>query len=62
MSTSINVHEVEELSVSKIKNLGMIYDRLSYFRTITVKTVAGELIDLTVFSPDPDALTVREEH
>ena len=41
---------------------GKIADRMSYYRVLQVVTEEGEIFDLTLFSSDLDALTVREEH
>lgn len=62
MSVSTNLHEVKSITLSKPVSLGTIADRLSYYRVIEVTTESGETFELTLFSPDRDALTVREEH
>ena len=62
MSISTTLHGVQSITVSKPGSLGKIVDRMSYYRVLKVVTEDGEVFDLTLFSPDQDALTVREEH
>ncbi len=57
MSISTTLHGVQSVTASKLDSLGT-----SYYRVLKVVTDEGETLDLTLFSPDPDALTVREEH
>lgn len=62
MTISTTMHEVKSITVSQPGSLGKIADRMSYYRVLQVVTEEGEVFDLTLFSPDPHALTVREEH
>ena len=62
MSISTTMHEVKSITVSQPGSLGKIDDRMSYYRVLQVVTEDGEVFDLTLFSPDQHALTVREEH
>lgn len=62
MTISTTLHDVQSITISKLTSLGRIVDRTSYFRILKVTTESGETFELTLFSPDPDALTVREEH
>ena len=62
MSISTTMHEVKSITVSQPGSLGKIADRMSYYRVLQVVTEDGEVFDLTLFSPDQHALTVREEH
>lgn len=62
MSVSATLHEVQSVVISSTKNLGKVVDRISYCRTLKVRTESGETFELTLFSPDQHALTVREEH
>ena len=59
---STTLHEVKSITVSQPGSLGKIADRMSYYRVLQVVTEDGEVFDLTLFSPDQDALTVKEEH
>ena len=59
---STTLHEVKSITVSQPGSLGKIADRMSYYRVLQVVTEDGQVFDLTLFSPDPDALTVKEEH
>ena len=62
MSISTTLHGVQSLTASKLTSLGQAPYGISYYRVLKVVTEDGEVFDLTLFSPDPDALTVREEH
>lgn len=62
MTISTTMHEVKSITVSQPGSLGKIADRRSYYRVLQVVTEDGEVFDLTLFSPDPNSLTVREEH
>lgn len=62
MSISTTLHGVRSITVSQPGSLGKIADRMSYYRVLQVVTEEGEIFDLTLFSSDLDALTVREEH
>ncbi len=62
MSISTTLHGVQSITAAKIVSLGKAPYGTSYFRVLKVVTEDGEVFDLTLFSPDPDALTVREEH
>ena len=62
MSISTTLHEVKSITISQPGSLGKIADRMSYYRVLQVVTEEGETFELTLFSPNPDALTVREEH
>ena len=62
MSISTTMHEVKSITVSQPGSLGKIADRMSYYRVLQVVTEDGEVFDLTLFSPDQLALTVREKH
>ena len=62
MSISTTMHEVRSVAVSKPASLGHIVDRMSYYRVIKVITGGGETFELTLFSPDPDALGLIEEY
>ena len=62
MTISTTMHEVKSITAAKLASLGKAPYGTSYFRVLKVVTEDGEVFDLTLFSPDPDALTVREEH
>ena len=62
MSISTTLHEVRAITVSPPTSLGHVVDRMSYYRVLKVVTEEGETFDLTLFSPDFDALTLVEEH
>ena len=62
MTISTTMHEVKSITVSQPRSLAKIDDRRSYYRVLQVVTEDGEVFDLTLFSPDQHALTVREEH
>ena len=62
MSISTTLHGVQSITASKLTDLGNAPYGTSYYRVLKVVTEDGEVFDLTLFSPDPDALTVREEH
>ena len=62
MSISTTLHEVRSVTASKITSLGHVVDRISYYRVFKVRTEDGEVFELTLFSPDHDALVITEEH
>lgn len=62
MSISTTLHGVQSITASKLASLGKAPYGTSYYRVLRVVTEDGEVFDLTLFSPDPDALTVGEEH
>ena len=62
MSISTTLHGVQSLTASKLTSLGQAPYGISYYRVLKVMTEEGETFDLTLFSPDPDALTVIEEY
>ncbi len=62
MSISTTLHEVRSVTASKITSLGHVVDRISYYRVLKVVTEEGETFDLTLFSPDQEALAVLEEY
>lgn len=62
MSISTTLHGVQSITASKLASLGKAPYGTSYYRVLRVVTEDGGVFDLTLFSPDPDALTVREEH
>ena len=47
--------------MSIITSLGKAPYGTSYYRVLKVVTEEGETFDLTLFSPDPDALAVLED-
>ena len=62
MTISTTLHGVQSITATETISLGNASYGTSYFRVLKVVTEDGEVFDLTLFSPDPDALTVREEH
>ena len=62
MSISATLHDVQLITVSKPANLGIIVDRISYCRVLKVQTESGEVLELALFSPDPNALSLLEEY
>lgn len=62
MSISTTLHGVQSLTVSKPVSLGNAPYGISYYRVLKVVTEDGETFDLTLFSPDQDALAVLEEY
>lgn len=61
MSISTTLHGVQSITASKLTSLGQAPYGTSYYLVLKVVTEEGETFDLTLFSPDPDALTVRED-
>ena len=61
MSISTTLHEVKFVTISKPASLGQVVDRLSYYRVLKVRTESGETFELTMFSPDQEALAIVEE-
>ena len=62
MSISTTLHGVQSITAAKIVSLGNAPYGISYYRVLKVRTEAGETFELTLFSHDPDALTIIEEH
>ena len=62
MSISTTLHGVQSITASKLTGLGQAPYGISYYRVLKVRTEEGEVFELTLFSPDPDALAVLEEH
>ena len=60
MSISTTLHEVRSVTLSKPTDLGMVVDRRSYCRILKVVTESGTTFELTLFSPDPDALAILD--
>ena len=62
MSISTTLHGVQSITASRLTSLGKAPYGISYYRALKVVTGEGETFELTLFSPDPDALAVLEEH
>ena len=62
MSISITLHGVQSITASKLTSLGKAPYGTSYYRVLKVVTEEGETFDLTLFSPDQEALAVLEEY
>ena len=62
MSIITTLHGVQSITASKLARLGQAPYGISYYRVLRVVTEEGEVFELTLFSPDPDALAVLEEH
>ena len=62
MSIITTLHGVQSITASKLTSLGKAPYGASYFRVLKVTTENGETFELTLFSPDPDALAIIEEH
>ncbi len=62
MSISTTLHGVQSITASKLASLGGAPYGTSYYRVLKVVTEEGETFDLTLFSPDFDALAIIEEH
>ena len=62
MSISTTLHGVQSITAAKTVSLGQAPYGTSYYRVLKVVTEDGEVFDLTLFSPDFDALAIIEEH
>ena len=62
MTISTTLHEVQAIPASPPTSLGHVVDRMSYYRVLKVRTEAGEVFELTLFSPDQEALDILEEY
>ena len=62
MRISTTLHGVQSITATKLTSLGQAPYGTSYFRVLKVMTEDGEVFDLTLFSPDHDALVITEEH
>ena len=61
MNISTTLHGVQSITASRLTSLGKAPYGTSYYRVLKVVTEEGETFDLTLFSPDPDALAVLED-
>ena len=61
MILSTTIHDVKAVAISETKSLGHVVDRMSYYRVLKVLTEAGGGFELTLFSTDPDALSLIED-
>ncbi len=61
MSISTTLHGVQSITASKLTSLGQAPYGTSYYRVLKVVTEEGETFDLTLFSPDQEALAVLED-
>ena len=61
MSISTTLHGVQSLTAAKTTCLGIAPYGISYYRALKVVTDEGEVFELTLFSPDQEALAIVEE-
>lgn len=61
MSISTTLHGVQSITVAKTASLGIAPYGISYYRALKVVTEEGETFELTLFSTDPDALSLIED-
>ncbi len=53
----VNIHEVESVKIEETYELTTSSDaKRKYFKTMHVKTVSGETIEITLFSKDKSVL------
>jgi hypothetical protein len=52
----VNIHEVESVKIEETTKLDSINPHNKYFRTMHIKTVSGETIEITLFSKDKSVL------
>ena len=58
---STTIHDVNAVAISQPKSLGYVVDRMSYYRVLKVRTEAGGGFELTLFSTDPNTLSLIED-
>ena len=61
MSISTTLHGVQSITAAKTTCLGNAPYGISYYRVLKVVTEEGETFELTLFSPDQDALDILED-
>ena len=58
---STTIHDVNAVAISQLKSLGHVVDRMSYYRVLKVRTEGGGGFELTLFSTDPNTLSLIED-
>jgi hypothetical protein len=57
----VSIHNVKSVSVEETTEYGSFNQKNKYFKTIYIKTEAGDKIEITLFSSDRDVLEYQDQ-
>ena len=57
----VSIHNVKSISVEETTEYGSFSQKNKYFKTIYIKTEAGDKIEITLFSSDRDVLEYQDQ-
>ena len=57
----VSIHNVESISVEETNEYFSHSQKNKYFKTIYIKTEAGDKIEITLFSSDRDVLEYQDQ-
>ncbi len=57
----VSIHNVKSVSVEETTEYASFSQKNKYFKTIYIKTEAGDKIEITLFSSDRDVLEYQDQ-
>ena len=57
----VSIHNVKSISVEETTEYASFSQKNKYFKTIYIKTEAGDKIEITLFSSDRDVLEYQDQ-